>query len=195
MKGTLSNVLIFTVGAAIGSAVTWKILKTKYEQLMQEEIESVKESLSLLTDENGEDTSETTEPERESVRVPAKPDLREYKAKVAQYRSEIESNDDPDDEPVPIVYVINPDVFGEDDYETEFLTLYADDVLADDSDNPVSDVVGRVGRDFYNHFGTYEEDTVCVRNEELHTDFEISRDDRRYKDLYSTPNHHKGDTE
>ena len=37
------NVLIFAAGAAIGSAVTWKLIKTKYEQIANEEIESVKE--------------------------------------------------------------------------------------------------------------------------------------------------------
>ena len=35
-KSTLSNIVIFAVGAAIGSAVTWKLLKTKYEQIAQE---------------------------------------------------------------------------------------------------------------------------------------------------------------
>ena len=43
MKSILSNVLFFTVGAAIGSAVTWKIVKTKYEQISRAEIESVRE--------------------------------------------------------------------------------------------------------------------------------------------------------
>ena len=48
MKDTLNNVLIFAVGAAIGSAVTWKLLKTKYERIAQEEIDSVKEVFGLL---------------------------------------------------------------------------------------------------------------------------------------------------
>ena len=43
MKTTLSNFIIFATGAAIGSVVTWKIVKTKYEQIAQEEIDSVKE--------------------------------------------------------------------------------------------------------------------------------------------------------
>ena len=39
----LSKAFIFAVGAAIGSAVTWKLVKTKYEKIADEEIESVKE--------------------------------------------------------------------------------------------------------------------------------------------------------
>ena len=46
MKDTLSKIVIFAVGAGIGSAVTWKLLKAKYEQIAQEEIDSVKEVFS-----------------------------------------------------------------------------------------------------------------------------------------------------
>ena len=46
MKSTLNNVLIFAVGAAIGSAATWYFVKTKYERIAQEEIDSVKEEFS-----------------------------------------------------------------------------------------------------------------------------------------------------
>ena len=43
MKNALINLAMLAVGAAIGSAVTWKLVKTKYEQLAQEEIDSVKQ--------------------------------------------------------------------------------------------------------------------------------------------------------
>lgn len=49
MNRKIFNILLFTVGAAIGSAVTWKVVKTKYEQIVQEEIDSVKEEYSRLT--------------------------------------------------------------------------------------------------------------------------------------------------
>ena len=39
----LTNILIFTTGVSIGSVVTWKLLKTKYEQIAREEIDAVKE--------------------------------------------------------------------------------------------------------------------------------------------------------
>ena len=43
MSTKLCNVLMFAAGIAIGSVVTWKMVKTKYEQIAQEEINSVKE--------------------------------------------------------------------------------------------------------------------------------------------------------
>ena len=38
MKNALINLAMLAVGAAIGSAVTWKLVKTKYERIAQEEL-------------------------------------------------------------------------------------------------------------------------------------------------------------
>ena len=43
MNKTVFGVLTFAAGAVIGSAVTWKLVKTRYEQIAQEEISSVKD--------------------------------------------------------------------------------------------------------------------------------------------------------
>ena len=42
MGDKIVKLLIFGVGAAIGSVVTWKLVKTKYKRIADEEIESVK---------------------------------------------------------------------------------------------------------------------------------------------------------
>ena len=39
----LSNIFMFAAGAAIGTVVTWKLVKTKYEQIANEEIEEIRE--------------------------------------------------------------------------------------------------------------------------------------------------------
>lgn len=48
-RDMLVKAFIFTAGAAIGSVVTWKVIKTKYEQISKEEIESVREEYQRLT--------------------------------------------------------------------------------------------------------------------------------------------------
>lgn len=48
MNKKLFGVIMFAVGAAVGSAVTWKLVKTKYEQIANEEIQSVKEEYTDL---------------------------------------------------------------------------------------------------------------------------------------------------
>ena len=45
MNNKLNNLFIFDVGAALGSAVTWKITKDVYDRKNKEDIESVKEVL------------------------------------------------------------------------------------------------------------------------------------------------------
>lgn len=47
-RSALCKVLVFAAGAAIGSVITWKIVKTKYEQIAQEEIDSVKDEYASL---------------------------------------------------------------------------------------------------------------------------------------------------
>lgn len=47
-RSALCKILMFAVGAAVGSAVTWKFVKTKYEQIAQEEINSVKDEYANL---------------------------------------------------------------------------------------------------------------------------------------------------
>lgn len=48
-RDMLVKTFIFTAGAAIGSVVTWMVIKTKYEQISKEEIESVREEYQRLT--------------------------------------------------------------------------------------------------------------------------------------------------
>lgn len=48
-RDMLVKAFIFAAGAAIGSVVTWKVIKTKYEQISKEEIESVREEYQRLT--------------------------------------------------------------------------------------------------------------------------------------------------
>lgn len=103
MNYRFTNLLMFATGAAIGSVVTWKLLEAKYEQLVKEEIESVKEVFGRGTrseveaideDMSEEDDEEYLEAEsqrceelREQVNnglVSEKPNLKEYAAKLAQ---------------------------------------------------------------------------------------------------------------
>ena len=192
MKNKMINAIMFITGAALGSLVTWKYVKTKYERIAQEEIDSVKDAFynhkcvtkkDELTDtEDCENFGET-----EST-------LREYKDIANRYSSvtagtgtKIEEKGGGMSVNVEKPYVISPDDFGElDGYETTTLTYYADGVLEDDYYIVIdeSKVDEMVGIDSFNHFGEHEQDTVFVRNEKLKTDFEIQRDLRKYSEIY-----------
>lgn len=182
MKQSTINVLMFAVGAAIGSAVTWKLVKTKYELLAQEEIDSVKEAFSS-------EKKESTDKNQENVIDADEEDIAKLhdivnKMDYASYSSGKEKKGDNDEMKKDTPYVISPDEFGEiDDYETVSLTYYEDGVLTDESDEPIEDIENTVGYDAFNHFGEYEDDSVFVRNDELMTDYEILMDMRKYSDV------------
>lgn len=183
MGNTINKFFIFAVGAALGSFVTWKLVKGKYERLAQEEIDSVKEvfyrrrqeeiSANKAEDE-AEEVVESNEGQTEEVS--------EYKEIINKNGySTVEGIETMHDKP----YVIAPEIFGDNpDYETISLTYYADGVLTDE-DNCIIDpgeIEDMIGEESLDHFGEYEDDSVFVRNEERMIDYEILAVTNNYDD-------------
>ena len=182
MNKNVACVLSFAAGAAIASVVTWKFAKNKYEQIAKEEIESVKEVFSRRK----LDPIEPVKPEE-------KPDTTEYDKVLAEtgYLGVTGSNPEEKGEPMGMSkpYVISPEEFDENGYNTVSLTYYADGVLTDFSDNVVENVEELIGPDALNHFGEYDYDpySVYVRNDELALDIEILLDGRNFSDIEKSP--------
>lgn len=174
MKDTLSKIFIFAAGAAIGTVVTWRLLKTKYEQIAREEIDSVKETFAKrLKKENPETSDSEVKGMSEGV------------ASLVEDLGYINyANDDGKEEgDVRKPYVISPEEFGDADYETISLTYYADGVVTDGFDEPIENVEETIGAESLTHFGEYEDDSVFVRNEAEEIDYEILLDVRKYSDV------------
>lgn len=174
MSNTLSNLIIFATGAAIGSLVTWKLIKTKYEQIAQEEIDSVKEVFSRRAEQEEKTVDE------EDSQVKEYEDLAEA---YTTYSDNKEENEEVKDVGEP--YVISPEEFGEkDDYETRSLNYYTNGIVTDEFDEPIDedDVDSMIGLESLKHFGEFEDDSVFVRNDYLETDFEILADAGEYKE-------------
>ena len=180
MKGTLSNVLIFAVGAAIGSAVTYRLVKGKYERIADDEIESMREHFAR----KAEREAKIEEPDE----VDDMPDETEteYESVAKKYMSDSEPvflNKNKGEKRMNKPCIITPDEFGEDaDYDTASLTYYADGVLADEMDEIIENADEIVGEDFAVHFGDYDgdDDSVFVRNDDRRCYYEILRDSRPY---------------
>lgn len=208
MNSKITNVLMFAVGAAVGSAVTWKVVKTRYERIVQEEIESVKTAFNDLVAIRQDETEETEETDESDPKLqpkqgqidwseledldeeeedeeeyePTEEDMAEYEQLTANYTNGKGGAGKMERDP----YVIAPYDFGEiDGYHTIELTYYADDVLEDDSYCIVDDRDELIGPKALNTFGEYEDDAVFVRNERLRTDFQILKDYRTYAEARS----------
>lgn len=209
-RNMLVKAFIFVAGATIGSTVTWKVVKNKYEQITQEEIKSVKEEYSHLTklmrmeidachrvteahtedevtdnDDSIDNNYDFSEPENNQV---------EYHKLTSKYRGtpgESESNEEGDgdgigDDDLPFIngpYVISPDEFASSPpgYSACPIDYYKDGILADGWGVKLN-IEETIGEDAINHFGDYVDDVVHVRNERTQIDYEVTRDPRTYKE-------------
>lgn len=191
----LKYISIFAVGAAAGSAITWFITKTKYEKIIDDEInaqihdireESIKmreEKINELdkvknkmmdlvnqTDQDNEDDIEYGE-------------IIEADGTITNPVDDIPEPKEQEETDYIEPYVISPEEFDEKGYNLQTLIYYADGYLTDDMDFPIVDIDGTVGEDAVNHFGEYEDDSVFIRNDNTKIDYEILADSRNFKDI------------
>lgn len=173
-----SLIVGFAIGAVTGSIAAWHFLNKKYEQLVQEEIESVKAAFERYYTEVENIILE--KPVVEETQV-SKEEKEEYKEVVAEtsYSSCDLTNGCSDP------YVITPEELGgeQGEYNILSLTYFSDGVLADDR-GEVINIANAIGEEALEHFGIYEDDAVHVRNESWNTDFEIFLDERKYTEVF-----------
>ena len=187
----VTGLIMFALGAAMGSAVTWQFAKKKYEQIAEEEINSVKEIFSKR-EQNFSDVEITVEPQSSAEarleKFEAKPDISTYAGILKNEGYVPEGTEMAENKP----YVISPDEFGEfKDYDTISLTYYADQILVDHGGDKIEDVDDVVGMESLTHFGEYEDDSVFVRNDRLKCDYEILMDERTYSEAQKERPHQR----
>lgn len=190
MHNGLKNLIIFSLGAAAGVAVSWKILTDKYERIAQEEIDSVKDYYSKRNDvAESEPVSEEVEVANDAAKAEKYNDILTDEGYTNYSDTEKGGNEMAIKKIEP--YIIVPEDFGElDNYDVISLTYYADGVLTDDYDEIVENPDDVVGPDFAEHFGEYEDDSVFVRNDRLKADYEILYDMRKYSELNKNGDDH-----
>lgn len=186
MSNKTSNFVMFTIGAAIGSVVTWQVLKRMYNQIIQEEIQSVKDAWSKRY---GSETIEKEAVETELVisEEEQKEMMKQEKEKYIEKIANCGYNTGAfEDEKFNFPRIISPDEFGEyEGYAMESLTYFeGDGVLADDLGHRM-DIEETVGQEAINHMGEYEDDCIHVRNNEMKTDYEVLLDVRSYSEVFN----------
>lgn len=190
MNKNMFNVFLFATGAAFGSVVTWKVVKTRYERIAQEEIDSFKATYALcMRGQSNEDIqSEDDWDEDDDDEDPDMTTYQELAHRYDQSGDEAENGrEGAGDDEVPYIngpYVIPPEDFGDGSYDHEMhcLTYYADGVLSNDWYEQL-DIDETIGEDSLEHFSDYVESVLHVRNERLNADYEIVQDPRKYADM------------
>lgn len=187
----IKNILIFSLGVAAGATGTYFLLKKKIlddfnnerNEEMKKERAQIEKNRKIATvsvsDSNEEDVPDKVVllNEVETKKNPEKPRLTEYSKMSTIYKKD-------EDTDLTLPYIIGPDEFGDiEGYDEINLTYYADGVVTDDLDNAVDNVSEILGTDWKDHFGEYEDDSVCVRNDILKADYQILLDLRNWSDI------------
>ncbi|MBR6322276.1 MAG: hypothetical protein IKR59_05365 [Lachnospiraceae bacterium] len=172
MNNKFVGILSFAVGGAVGFAAANKLMKDKYEQLVQDEIDSVKAAF----------RKEHPLPEKKERPKPTEKERKAY----SEYTAKLGYTEEKKPAPVQEPHIISPEEFGDqDEYDEISLTYYADGTVTDDNDRAMSEdeVEETIGKESLTHFGEYEDDSIFVRNDRLKADYEVLMDQRSYADV------------
>lgn len=186
--------LIFIGGAVTGSLVSWYFTKKKYETLAENEIAKMREGYRKKNKELAErarikpDISEVTKDRitihQEDVDLDEKEE-----SLIAKYAEESEptgeENISPNDD--VIEFIDDSEFASMNGYEKVNLVLYEDDVLANEISDDIVLVEDTVGQQAIDDFKHYNPEAFYVRNNQLMTEYEITRDHRTYEEVTGIP--------
>ena len=211
MKNTIKMFISFCFGGVTGGAVTYFLLKKKFDARVDAEVQSVKdlyssknkEVINSVGDNKAEELKNLPAAEEKEVKKnirntaknqEKKPpiDYANYYSSVKKEDGDVKKNEDisktevitekkPSKKNSPVV--ISPDEFEtEEDYTTIYLTYYSDGVLADEMDNVVK-IESTIGKEALKHFGDYEDDILHVRADKGKIYYEVTKDNRTYAEI------------
>lgn len=195
MKTNTKIILSFIGGAAVGSLICFALLKEKYENLANEEIEHMnnyyEEELKNVR-EVVEEIKESEEQEKRTyvdyVKKYSPDEIVKDKYYDMPYPDVIdedyhEDDSPPEDPPENDLLYEEPFVISREDFDDTYahfdkitITYYEqDDVLADSQDEVIPDIESVVGYEALCRFGDMSDDDniVYVRNGRLGSDYEI----------------------
>lgn len=207
---TIKDPIIFLIGTAIGSGVTWFVTKKtiekkaeeKYEALYQKEVESVKASFLHLNEKVKEKTAEpevhNEKPPSLDIYTDALKKAKEKEDKVNYTNFTVEEESEEDDEEDSIVdktlidettdtsqpYILKrmPNPNEDPNYTQIEVTYYADGTYADSRDTEM-EIEDYIGKKMMDYVENTEKDEVFIRNDELNIDVDIRKDTRTYDEV------------
>lgn len=194
----IKNVIIFAVGIMTGTVVGSRIVKKRYEEMANDEIEEIRAYYKEREKEQKVEVKEIEQIEQKEESVEITDEERtEYNNIRFKYTTEttllnkendktdVESTKSEEKYDTSDIYVIDPSEYGnEGKYAVESLTYFADGVLVNEVDEVIEEyelVVGRHHIDIFNEFP----DATCVyiRNDWEGMDYEVLKDDWCWSDI------------
>ena len=152
MNGKTQGAFLLLTSILLSSTLTYLLTKAKYEKktVKQETVVPVKKS----------------EPKQKTTDLQEKEDITKYAEKYKQTNAELTSRYSAAVEEPSSIEIIDDDRYGRlDDYDVVSWTIFADNVVVDDSKHVITDFDGSVGAETIARFDQLEHDNaVYIRN-------------------------------
>jgi len=177
MNETIKAGLIFATGLLIGALADQFLMRKKFNERLDKEIEAVKAyKAEKNTEEQRTDKIEKVkvlQSQGYSVREAAK------EVKLADTKTKIKRATTP--------YAITAEEFGEEEgYNSVSLYYYTDDeVVTDEADNEIDDVDEILGEGALDIFVYTNADSCFIRNDEKRCDYEVIKHEGSFEDYSS----------
>ena len=197
----------FALGVGVGSVVSYIVLRNKFAQRLDREIQLIKEEKSKQKKVKKDKSNECNDGDNAKIAESSCDFTKEDKKQYEDYTKYYKSNDstiiEQDEAPAPVIntqppivkkpYVITPEDFGSMGYEEISLTYYADGVLTEEGEPKKLSIKKTIGASNVKHFGEHADDALYVRNEDLRVDYEVLKDKRAYDEVFGQSNNTDGE--
>lgn len=172
MRNLAIDILLVGVGFAAGAYFMHVRMRKEYERYAEAQIADVQEHYKMRKEQLDKMIDDAAQKKAVDLLT-------------APYR-QVKDPETPDRPSLEPIEIIEPEEFGcDDEYETSFLTLYKDGVLAYDSDgSKVNDIEAVVGQKALDSIGKFMPDGIHVRNHTYHKDYEVVKALQNYADVY-----------
>ena len=168
-----ATITAYILGIATGILVVKDCMERKFKKRSEDEIQSVKDAF----EERLKKRTERSAEESEKIN-----DIYKRLLEQSHYKAE-ETPEKQETASAPVV--IPPEEFDDNqDYDNYTITYYEKSgVFTDDADTPIDDteVAKALGVQILRHFGEYEDDRICVRNDNQRAYYEVLLDEGEYE--------------
>lgn len=176
----MKSLLMLISGIAIGAGVSWAYHKNKYEQMIQEEVESLRNHMK----EKEHHDKSIENPDKKVETECFDNEEKEFDNQMNKAKTIINYNkySNIDDEEKMVnkyekPFVVTPEDFASvPGYDTDTFYYHHDDIISNGDQemvDDIEDILGLTVDEIRDQFGVYEDSAVYIRNPRLKTDYEI----------------------
>lgn len=166
----IRELLCFTLGAAVGFGTATYFMKTKYEAMVEEEVQSVME------------WAKKKEQPIKNDELSHSEEVEEFNKIAQNYNKISEKVSKVMDEYKPYRISQGDFVIDDDEYAKVSLEYYSDEEGLFEGSEYISNIEDTVGQDNLDFFASVDDDVMYIRNEKYKTDYEICRIIGRYSE-------------